>query len=107
MEHPLVRVALIGAQGRNGPREPFLLIESTEEIAASKSGKEKAVDEIWSKVEEANAMNTDLGELQRQFVVFAEADKPFKRVAKGSVDRKGTVDLYQREINQLSSHLVR
>lgn len=51
-------------------------------------------DSIWLKVEIANTLSIHKNQLQRDFITFAEPDKPFVRTDKGTVKRHATLALY-------------
>lgn len=52
------------------------------------------LDSIWSIVEKANTLSIHKNQLQRDYVAFAEPDKPFIRTDKGTVKRRATLILY-------------
>ena len=61
------------------------------------------LDSIWSTVEKANALSLHKSQLQRDYVAFAEPDKPFVRTDKGTVKRRATLALYADYIERFYS----
>ncbi|KAG9241248.1 hypothetical protein BJ878DRAFT_241170 [Calycina marina] len=57
-------------------------------------------DSIWETVERANNSGFQKTRLQRDYVAFAEPDKPFIRTDKSTMKRKGTLDLYKEFIDR-------
>ncbi|EHK96265.1 hypothetical protein M7I_8023 [Glarea lozoyensis 74030] len=49
---------------------------------------------IWRIVERANVLSVHKNQLQRDYIAFAEPDKPFIRTDKGTVKRRATLMLY-------------
>lgn len=60
-------------------------------------------DSIWSTVEKANALSLHKNQLQRDYITFAEPDKPFVRTDKGTVKRHATLALYADYIERFYS----
>ncbi|KAL1640082.1 hypothetical protein SLS58_007349 [Diplodia intermedia] len=91
--HPLVRHALVGGYGR---KVPFLLLE----VAGDRLGP-GVVEEVWPAVEEANRDILPKCKLRRELTFVAGDEKPFVRLGKGSVDRRGTLARYEKEIEEM------
>ncbi|CEF78594.1 unnamed protein product [Fusarium graminearum] len=51
-------------------------------------------DSIWAMVERANNSTFQKTRIQRDYIAFAEADKPFIRTDKRTVKRRATLELY-------------
>ena len=51
-------------------------------------------DSIWAMVERANNSTFQKTRIQREYIAFAEADKPFIRTDKATIKRRATLDLY-------------
>ena len=51
-------------------------------------------DSIWAAVEKANSLSLHKNQLQKDYITFAETDKPFIRTDKGTVKRRATLALY-------------
>lgn len=94
---PMVKSALVGGQGRF---QPFLLIDPGEELATTKSRREYG-EVLWLLVETLNRTSPTCGQIMKDFVVLAEAGRPFPRAGKGTVQRKAAFRLYQKEIENL------
>jgi acyl-coenzyme A synthetase/AMP-(fatty) acid ligase len=89
--HPLIRTALVGGHQR---KWPFLLLE----LANSST----TLDEVWPRVDEINLRYTHSSvRLNRSLVLVAEPTRPFVRLAKGSVARNQTFELYSKDIDSL------
>jgi aryl carrier-like protein len=54
-------------------------------------------------VQKANALSLDKDQLRKDYIMFAEADKPFIRTDKGTVKRQATVKLYSEYIDKFYS----
>lgn len=89
--HPLIRTALVGGHQR---KWPFLLLE----LANSST----TLDEVWPRVDEINLRYTHSSvRLNRSLVLVAEPSRPFVRLAKGSVARNQTFELYSKDVDSL------
>jgi len=85
--HPAVDGCLmIGA----GKPQAGLLIELKDPSARNN----ELFDSIWITVERANNLTFQKSRLQRQYIAFAEPDKPFIRTDKGTIKRRASLDLY-------------
>jgi acyl-coenzyme A synthetase/AMP-(fatty) acid ligase len=91
--HPLIKSALMVGDRR---RQPALILELRESL-----DKEEALERIWPSVVEENAVAPSIGQIAKTHILFASAEKPFVRVAKGTVQRRLTADLYKDEIDEL------
>ncbi|OJD38957.1 acetyl-synthetase-like protein [Diplodia corticola] len=94
--HARVRHALVGGYGRE---VPFLLLEVVE--GPEGEGGEDVLEEVWEAVEEANRDVGPRVELRRELTLVATKDKPFARLAKGSVDRRGTFARFEKEVDEM------
>lgn len=93
--HPSIRTALVGGHQR---KQPFLLLELADSATT--------VDDIWPRVDEINLRYTHSSvRLNRSLVLITEPSRPFVRLAKGSVARKPTFDLYAKDIDSLYAAL--
>lgn len=61
------------------------------------------LDSIWSTVERANTLSLHKNQLQKDYIAFAEPDKPFVRTDKGTVKRRATLALYADYIERFYS----
>ena len=60
-------------------------------------------DSIWSIVEKANKLSLHKNQLHRDYITFAELDKPFVRTDKGTVKRRATQTLYADYVERFYS----
>lgn len=93
--HPSIRTALVGGHQR---KWPFLLLELADSATS--------LDDVWPHVDEINLRYTHSSvRLSRSLILVTEPSRPFVRVAKGSVARKQTFDLYAKDIDGLYAAL--
>ncbi|KAI0013533.1 acetyl-CoA synthetase-like protein [Xylariaceae sp. FL0662B] len=92
--HPYVKGALVVGNGR---AQASLLIEPRDPPQSVA----KFLDNIWSFIEESNAVVPGQGRISRDMVICALAGKPFVKTGKGTVVRKLTEQAYQTEIETL------
>ncbi|KAL8945036.1 MAG: hypothetical protein Q9216_000020 [Gyalolechia sp. 2 TL-2023] len=79
-----------------GKPQAGLLIE----LKDPSSKDDELLDSIWTTVEKANALSLHKNQLQRDYVTFAEPDKPFIRTDKGTIKRRATLALYAEYIER-------
>ena len=91
--HPLIKSALMFGDRR---MQPVLLLE-----LRGSFDREDAREKIWPTVAEENALAPSIGQIAKTHILLASAEKPFLRVAKGTVQRRLTIDLYKTEIDEL------
>jgi hypothetical protein len=77
-------------------KQPALILELREPL-----DKEEALERIWPSVVEENTVAPSVGQIAKTHILFASAEKPFVRVAKGTVQRRLTAGLYKDEIDEL------
>lgn len=94
---PEVSGALVAGSGQF---QACLLIEPRDAVK-SKEDKAKLLERIWASIDSANRKSVAHGKIARDFVMFTSPDKPFHRAAKGSAQRKSTLQDYQVEIKAL------
>ncbi|KAI9721619.1 MAG: hypothetical protein M1828_005110 [Chrysothrix sp. TS-e1954] len=92
-----VRAVLVGGDRR---RHPFLLIEPAG-MNGTHINAEQVISDAWPAIAEANKAISQECQIEKSRVVVAANDKPFTRLAKGSVNRKATLKLYESEIDQV------
>jgi thioester reductase-like protein len=95
--HPRVNGALVVGAGRF---QAALLVEP---VSHPKDAEEEheLLQGLWLLLAQANAETVAHGRIDRQFILISSPEKPFLRTGKGTVQRKGTADLYAQEIQQL------
>ena len=91
--HSNLSGALIVGQGR--PRSA-LLVEIKPDISSDERNRLK--DNIWPLVKEANQLLSGQGRISHGSIVLSSPQMPFIRAGKGSIVRKLTEKLYQKEI---------
>ncbi|OAA53543.1 transferase family protein [Cordyceps fumosorosea ARSEF 2679] len=86
--HPAVAGCLVFGTGKP---QAALLVELQDPVGGKT---EPVLDSIWEAVQAANVQMRHKNQLLRDFVAFAEPDKPFARTDKGTVKRAATLALY-------------
>ncbi len=79
----------------SGKAQAGLLIE----LKDASSTNDELLNSIWSTVERANSMSLHKNQLQKDYIAFAQSDKPFVRTDKGTVKRRATLELYAKYID--------
>ncbi|ORY16213.1 transferase family protein-like protein [Clohesyomyces aquaticus] len=96
--HPAIEGCLMIGTGKP---QAGLLIELKE---PSLKGPDM-LDLIWPKIELANQISTHKNQLQRDYVLFSDPERPFVRTDKGTVKRRATLDLYAEYIDRFYATL--
>ncbi|KAI4176560.1 MAG: hypothetical protein LQ346_007859 [Caloplaca aetnensis] len=94
--HPAIDGCLVIGTGQH---QAGLLIE----LGDKSSRDNELFDSIWSTVERANTLSLHKNQLQRDYIAFAEPNKPFVRTDKGTVKRRATIALYADYIERFYS----
>ncbi|KAM7208256.1 chloramphenicol acetyltransferase-like domain protein [Naviculisporaceae sp. PSN 640] len=92
--HPAVEGCLMIGSGKP---QAGLLVELKD---AASSNNDQVLESIWAKVESANAMSLHKNQLQKDYIAFAQADKPFVRTDKRTIKRRATLELYAEYIDR-------
>ena len=94
--HPLINGVL--AYGDNRVKTSLLV----EAISPPRTDKERSqlLLEIWPYIERANRDAPTYAKVDQDLVLFTEIDTPMVRAGKGTVLRKKTADLYQRDLEK-------
>lgn len=79
-----------------GKPQAGLLIE----LKDPASGNDDLFDSIWATVEKANKISLHTNQLMRDYIAFADPNKPFVRTDKRTVKRRATLGLYAEYIEQ-------
>lgn len=95
---PGVRSALVIGQNRF---EAALLIEPSHSSTLSTSGRAELIENLWPVVEEANRKSPAYARVSKSHILFTSPEKPMSRAAKGTVQRKATLENYSAEIDAL------
>lgn len=93
--HPAVMSALVGGEGKF---HSFLLVEPAE-FPTNQEAKLTLLDEIWPTVQHANESCPSFGRIMKDCIVFTRPEKPVLRAAKGTVQRRATLQRYEEEID--------
>ncbi|KAL9601177.1 MAG: hypothetical protein Q9219_002677 [cf. Caloplaca sp. 3 TL-2023] len=94
--HPAIEGCLIFGSGK--PQAGLLI-----ELKDPSSKGNEVLDSIWATVEKANTMSLHKNQLHKDYITFAEPDKPFVRTDKGTVKRRATLALYADYIERFYS----
>ncbi|KAI9151854.1 Isocyanide synthase-NRPS hybrid crmA [Paramyrothecium foliicola] len=94
--HPAINGCLVFGTGR--PQAGLLV-----ELKDSSDKTDALLDSIWDTVKKANSISRHKNQLLRDFVTFAEPDKPFFRTDKGTVKRPATLAIYADYIERFYS----
>ncbi|KAL3446441.1 putative NRPS-like enzyme [Aspergillus insuetus] len=97
-QHPAVRSSLVIGSQRV---EACLLVEAASTEGLDEKEKSELVGAIWPTVEEANALCPAHARVTKSKILILDAERPMLRAGKGTVQRAGTVQLYQDEIDAL------
>lgn len=95
--HPALKGVLVFGQGRF---QPGLILEAhvtPQEDAA----REALIDQVWPLIEHANKKTVAHGHVAREMIMLADAEKPFLRAGKGTVQRTATLRLYEHSIDSI------
>ena len=95
--HPAVMSALVGGEGKF---HSFLLVEPAD-FPSDQEARMTLLDEIWPTVQRANESCPSFGRIMKDCIVFTRPEKPVLRAAKGTVQRKATLQRYQEEIDMV------
>jgi hypothetical protein len=87
--HPAIEGCLVIGTGKP---QAGLLIELKDPSLVSRNN--ELFDSIWEIVERANDSGFQKTRLQRDYIAFAESDKPFIRTDKSTIKRRATLNLY-------------
>lgn len=96
-KHPDVAAVIVAGQARF---QTALLVElknppmTTSQLA-------KLRQTLWPLIIEANKKCPAHGRLSRDLILFAHPEKPFLRSQKGTVQRRLTLNLYEKELNAI------
>ncbi|KIW83143.1 hypothetical protein Z517_02387 [Fonsecaea pedrosoi CBS 271.37] len=91
--HPAVDGCLVIGTGK--PQAGLLI-----ELKDPSTRNNELFDSIWEIVERANNSGFQKVRLQRDYIAFAEPDKPFIRTDKSTIKRRATLELYAEFIDR-------
>lgn len=95
--HPGIQEVLLVGTGRP---QAALLVEMRESVSPLLP-REEAVERIFKGIEAANETSPPTARITKQHVLFTKEGKPMVRTAKGSVQRRATVEAYKEELGTL------
>ena len=96
--HPAVMSAIVGGEGKF---HASLLVEPVN-IPSNREESVHLLEDIWPTIQIANESCPSFGRILKDCIVFTRAEKPVLRAAKGTVQRKATLQRYQEEIDAIS-----
>ncbi|KAF2258812.1 transferase family protein [Lojkania enalia] len=94
--HPAINGCLVVGSNK---LQAGLLIELKDPLAKT----DELVESIWSKIESSMSSSRHTVHLLRDYVIFAQPNKPFVRTDKGTVKRRATLMLYDDYIERFYS----
>ena len=97
--NPMIDSALLTGSGRTSPA---WLIEC-KEAAATAEETSNLIDQIWPSIEQANDIAPVYARASKSAIVITTKEKPMLRAGKGTVQRRLTIQLYQKELEALYS----
>ncbi|PHH60603.1 hypothetical protein CDD81_1430 [Ophiocordyceps australis] len=95
--HPAVKGALVVG----GQRLQAALIIEPRTACNNEAEEQALIDSVWPVIEEANRVTVGHGQIVRRFVAVSDANKPFHRASKGTIQRAATIKEYTDFINAL------
>lgn len=97
---PGIESVMIAGDGRDFP---CLLVE----FAGAKLGlsQPEVMETVWAAVDKVNQSTAEAVRVKRELILLADPQRPFKTLSKGTLDRRGTVELYREDIEGLYASL--
>lgn len=96
-KHPDVKAVLVAGQARF--RTALLVEAKSPPLTASQ--RVKLRQKLWPIIAEAHKECPAHGKLSRDLILFTDPTKPFSRSQKGTIQRRLTFNLYERELNAI------
>ncbi|RYO98173.1 hypothetical protein DL766_005198 [Monosporascus sp. MC13-8B] len=96
--HPDINGALVAGSHRF---RLCLLIELKNSAQPTTGSKREILDGLWPTINEANNKMPKFGRVPKELVLFTSKDKPFSRTGKGTIQRRFTIEAYDKEIEEL------
>jgi len=96
--HPEVRAALVVGQGRF---EAALLVETISPPSLTTKEKATLIETLWPTIQETNQQSPAHARISKSHILFTSPGKPILRTAKGTVQRKITLQSYSKELDAL------
>ncbi|KAL4904331.1 hypothetical protein BDW74DRAFT_168379 [Aspergillus multicolor] len=98
MSHPLVKGAMVVGQGKF---QPAVLIDLLCDPPCDSTERYQLLESMKYTIAEANTHAPAHGKLDQYHILFADSSKPIKYLGQGKIQRKGTFQLYEEEIEEL------
>lgn len=92
---PEVRSAIVAGTGRF---QSALLIEPTNNSHNSAEERARMIEAVWPVVEQANSECPAQARVSKSLILFTTPEKPMLRAGKGTVQRKLTIEAYEKEL---------
>jgi nucleoside-diphosphate-sugar epimerase len=96
--HPEVRSVLVMGTLRF---QAALLIELAAEERISTIQRAQVIERLWPIIQEANAECPRHAKIKKSHILFTDPEKPMLRAGKGTIQRRPTLGLYAKEIDDL------
>ncbi|KAJ9624372.1 hypothetical protein H2204_010825 [Knufia peltigerae] len=96
--HPKVKSVLVLGSMRF---QAALLVEPEDAEALSVAERAGFIEEIWPTIQAANADCPRHAQIKKSHIMFIKPGKPMLRSAKGTIQRRPTLNLYEMEIDEL------
>ncbi|KAL6711458.1 hypothetical protein ACN47E_004392 [Coniothyrium glycines] len=102
--HSMVQYAIVVG---NGKEKPAVIVQLHAQYYTENASEQAAtLDHIWPYIARANNVVETYSQLERRYVIFAKAVKPFVILERGGVDRKATMELYAKETEELYANVA-
>ncbi|KAK5054558.1 hypothetical protein LTR84_001449 [Exophiala bonariae] len=96
--HPKIKSVLVLGSRRF---QAALLVELEEAETIATPQRAQIIEEIWPTIQNANADCPRHAQVKKSHIMFINPAKPMLRSAKGTIQRRPTLQLYEKEIDQL------
>lgn len=95
-QHPDVKEVLFVGTGRS---HAALLLEMTGPY--NRDERTQIMERIWPTIEEANRICPVYAKIIPEHVLFVQSEKPMARSGKGTVQRRETMQRYEKELSEI------
>lgn len=99
---PGVKGALVVGQQRF---QAALILEPSQPINDTEAAN-AFIDQAWPAIEEANEVTVAHGRIDRRLIMVADPHIPFSRAPKGTIQRRATIQAYEKHIEKLYQDAV-
>ena len=87
--------------GTRQPQAALLLEMKADTPLETPEQQADAIARLWPVIQDANQLCPAYAKISKELILFVDPHKPMARAAKGTVQRRATVQLYERELNEL------